>query len=207
MPGNTPEQIPIGPINGNEPDVKQPFLGTNTEQKQKKTKCTEEIWRKYKLPIVLIGIFLLLCLVIIISLVVYKYNYVDEDEYQDVVLNMEKSMYTFTGSLTIKDSCVEPLRINEATLQQRIEKVYSVSPALRPYFVSAEVNDLLIGENTSVILKLNFSMPSANQNERKNKMSKEFVGGILRQDIYDEEKSQCQNSSVFLDPFHVTLAD
>ncbi|XP_018101957.1 TPA-induced transmembrane protein homolog isoform X2 [Xenopus laevis] len=205
MSRNTSEHIPMGPLNGNEPEVIQPFLGTSTEQK--KTECIGEIWRKLKPLIILIGIFLSLCLVVIISLVVYTNNYVDEDEYQDVALNMEKSMYTFTGSLTIKDNCVlEPLRINETTLQQRIEKVYSVSPALHPYFVSAEVKDLLIGENTSANLRLNFSMPSANQDERKYKMSKEFVGGILRQDIYDEENSQCQNSSVFLDPFQVTFA-
>ncbi|KAE8623732.1 hypothetical protein XENTR_v10005711 [Xenopus tropicalis] len=177
----------------------------NILQEQKKTKWIGEIWKKYKLLIKIIGIFLLLVLVAIISLVAYTKHYVDEDEYPDVALNMEKSMYTFTGSLTIKDSCVlDTLGINKETLQQRIEKVYSVSPALHPYFVSAEVNDLFVGENTSAILRLNFSMPSANQHERKYKMSKEFVGGILRQDINDLEKSQCQNSSVFLDPLHVT---
>ncbi|KAE8623735.1 hypothetical protein XENTR_v10005711 [Xenopus tropicalis] len=93
----------------------------NILQEQKKTKWIGEIWKKYKLLIKIIGIFLLLVLVAIISLVAYTKHYVDEDEYPDVALNMEKSMYTFTGSLTIKDSCVlDTLGINKETLQQRV---------------------------------------------------------------------------------------
>ncbi|KAG8451355.1 hypothetical protein GDO86_003530 [Hymenochirus boettgeri] len=143
----------------------------------------------------------------IIKLFFHLEVYVDEDEFVIVESNAEKNMYMFTGSLVIKDSCMlEPWKVNRTAFQHRIEKAYSQSPALQSYFVSAKVNNVFNGENTTAFVTLNFSLPTSKKDETKYKMSKEFVGGVLRQDIYDEEKSICQNSTVLLDPFHVILA-
>ncbi|KAM4795267.1 TPA-induced transmembrane protein [Rhinophrynus dorsalis] len=200
---STPEQIQMDLYQANEPEVADSLLRPNKEEKKRNS--IQNIWWKFKLPIILFIVFALTFLTITISLILYSKVYVDEDERLDEYQS-NRSTYMFMGSLTIKDSCkLEPWIRNESALQKRITEAYRLSPALQSYFISAEVKYLLPEHNTSAFLRLNFSMPSTNTIEMKYKMSEEFVGAVLRQNIYDQEKSMCTLSTVLLDSFHSLL--
>ncbi|XP_054829685.1 TPA-induced transmembrane protein [Eublepharis macularius] len=155
--------------------------------------CSEIIFWKCKLWMVITSAFLLLILVIIISLIFYSEIYIDEDEYWDLKSIANGNHHNFSGILKIQ--CVssdwilsEPAyHLLSENLSKRLTDVYNYSPALRRYFISAEVISFS-DENKTVSFELEFSVPPETEEFMKYVMSETFVKDVLRQNIYDQEE-------------------
>ncbi|XP_053562850.1 TPA-induced transmembrane protein [Bombina bombina] len=178
----------------NEPDASTSFLGTNKPQKKRK------LW------ILIAVVFTFVTVITVISLILYSQIYIDEDERLHLVSQSNMTTFIFTGSLQITDSCVwTPPISDESMLSHLVTNAYQSSPALKYYFISANVtsaND----EDYSANFTLNFSISSNTQKEIKYMINKEFVGGILSQDIYDHEIKNCENLNIVISPFDLTLS-
>ncbi|XP_075445579.1 TPA-induced transmembrane protein isoform X2 [Ascaphus truei] len=185
-----------------EEEVCNTLLKTNKNWKQ--DKCNDNVWGKCKLWMTITFVFIMVAVITTLSLILYSQVYIDDDKFnQELPLN--KSKCIFTGSLNISNSCIhmwEPLIRTKTELMNRIANAYRLSPALQHYFISV---DMISDENTSAAFRLNFSSSSKNKNGMKYTMSEEFIGGVLRQGIYDQEKTGCENPRISLDPSYFTL--
>ncbi|XP_069492559.1 TPA-induced transmembrane protein isoform X2 [Ambystoma mexicanum] len=166
--------------------------------------CTKPVFWKCRLWMAIVSAFVFIHIVITISLICYSNIYTDEDGYLSLVNG--RSQY-YNGTLKISEQCInsEVLASNEISqeLTERITDVFKTSPALGHYFISAEV-DSLSEDNNVATYRLQFTVPSEESNFLRYTMSEEFVGGILRQDVYDQEHTGCQ--PVLLDPSSITLS-
>ncbi|XP_063161629.1 TPA-induced transmembrane protein [Candoia aspera] len=176
--------------------------------------CSSIVFWKCKLWMVITSAFVLLTLVTILSLILYSEAYIDEDEYWDSELIAGGKQHNFSGVVNI--NCPNPnVLLSEPAydvflknLNKRLKDVYSYSPALGRYFISAEVISFS-GENNTASYYLQFLVPPESDDFMKYRMNKEFVMNILRQDIYDQQHisdldiPDCKN--VILDPSSVTI--
>ncbi|XP_030060068.1 TPA-induced transmembrane protein isoform X2 [Microcaecilia unicolor] len=193
--------------------VSEPLLDTTaapTEEKKMtwKDSCMQTVVWKCQLWMVIVSIFLFIIIITTISLVLYSVVYIDEDE----TLNLDSPFnQNYTGTIRVINPCIhskmllsEPEENNSVSdkIKKRITEVYKSSPALRHYFISADVISFS-EENTTASYTLEFSVPTEGS-FLKYTMSEEFVSGVLRQDIYDQEESECK--SVMLDASSMTLS-
>ncbi|XP_015742805.1 TPA-induced transmembrane protein [Python bivittatus] len=176
--------------------------------------CSSIVFWKCKLWMVITSAFLLLILVTILSLILYSETYIDEDEYWDPELIAGGKQHNFSGVVNI--NCPNPnallsesaYDIFSKNLNKRLKDVYSYSPALGRYFISAEVISFS-GENNTASYYLQFLVPPESDDFMKYRMNKDFVMNILRQDIYGQQRisdldiPECTN--VILDPSSVTI--
>ncbi|XP_062982902.1 TPA-induced transmembrane protein [Elgaria multicarinata webbii] len=176
--------------------------------------CSQIVFWKCKLWMVIISAFVVMILVIILSLVLYSEVYIDEDEYLDAELIASGIHHNFSGILNIRcaNNSDPPLSASAYTLlsenlSKRLTDVYSDSPALGRYFISAEVS--FSDENNTASYHLCFSVPAETEAFMKYRMSEEFLMNILRQNIYDQEEihgqviPECTNMT--LDPTSISL--
>lgn len=161
--------------------------------------CTKPVYRKCTLWMATASVFLIVIFVIVISLIMYSTLYSDDDGYESLI---NGSSQYYTGTLKISDQCTSSEALSEQ-LTERISDVYKTSPALGHYFTSAKVISLS-EDNNIATYHLQFTVPSEASNFLKYTMSEEFVGGVLRQDVYDQEHTDCK--PVLLDPSSITLS-
>ncbi|XP_048350396.1 TPA-induced transmembrane protein isoform X1 [Sphaerodactylus townsendi] len=155
--------------------------------------CSEIVFWKCKLWMVIASVFLCLILVIIISLTFYSVIYTDEDEYWDLNSIVNGNHHNFSGILKIH--CTNPdwllsetvYQLLSENLSKRLTDLYSNSPALGRYFIYAEVISFS-DENKTASFELGFSVPAESEGFMKSRMSETFVKNVLRQNIYDQEK-------------------
>lgn len=102
----------------------------------------------------------------------------------------------------------EPLNPT-TTKPYQLTDVYSDSPALGRYFISAEVTPVSDGNKTAASYQLCFSVPPETEDFMRYQMSKEFVMNVLRQNIYDQEGIYGQDLpgciNMTLDPTSILL--
>ncbi|XP_015261446.1 PREDICTED: TPA-induced transmembrane protein [Gekko japonicus] len=168
---------------------------TRTSETANPRACSEIVFWKCKLWMIITSVLLCLILVIIISLTFYSEIYIDEDGYWDLESIANGNRHNFSGILNIH--CANPdwllsesaYHLLSENLSKRLTDVYSDSPALGRYFISAKVISLS-GENKTAFFELEFSVPpeSATEEFMKNRMSEMFVKNILRQNIYDRKE-------------------
>ncbi|XP_067402506.1 TPA-induced transmembrane protein [Emydura macquarii macquarii] len=167
--------------------------------------CGNTVFWKCKLWMVISSAFLVLLLVIIMSLILYSEVYIDEDEYWTPESVSSGNYRNFSGMLKVQ--CAAQSAYSE-DLTKRLIDVYSSSPALGRYFISAQV-DNFSEENATALYQLVFSLPSEADEFMKHTMSAEFVMNVLRQNIYDQEDPYDQEASecakIRLDPASLTL--
>ncbi|KAM4700479.1 TPA-induced transmembrane protein [Discoglossus pictus] len=186
----------------NEPDVNTNFLSNN--QKQRQVTCKDKICWKCNLWMIITSVFILVALITTVTLVLYSHVYVDEDEKLHLESPTNDSISMFVGSLQLKQSCLlEPSIRNETTLLKLINNAYRSSPALQYRFLDAEVLSAK-DEDNAAVFRLNFSSSSMTVNQIKYIFSKEFVGAILSQNIYDQEIMTCRNSGIVVQPIDFT---
>ncbi|XP_020665734.3 TPA-induced transmembrane protein [Pogona vitticeps] len=193
----------------------QPQVPSSVQEKGRLKSCSTIVCWKCKLWMVAVSIFFLIIFVIILILIFYPVVYIDEDEFWDPESIANGNRHNFSGMLKIH--CAAPqLLLSDLKydllseyLHKRLTDVYSNSPALGRYFISAEVNSIS-EENGTVSYHLSFSVPSDETEEfMKYRMSKNFLMNVLRQDIYDKEEldgayiSGCTNMT--LDPTSISL--
>nr|XP_033799648.1 TPA-induced transmembrane protein isoform X2 [Geotrypetes seraphini] len=189
--------------------VSEPLLNTTEEKKMTwRDSCTQIVVWKCQLWMVIVSIFLFIIILTTISLVLYSAVYIDEDE----ILTLDSPFsQNYTGTIRVINLCIpseillsEPEENNSVSdkINERITEVYKSSPALKHYFKSANVISFS-EENTTASYRLEFSVPTEDS-FLKYTMSEEFVSGVLRQDIYDQEESDCK--SVMLDASSLTLS-
>ncbi|XP_042298852.1 TPA-induced transmembrane protein-like [Sceloporus undulatus] len=228
MNGHVPQQedaqdIPLQQVgeerSGDDVPESNELLQPNIFQPNKKKallkSCSEIVFWKCRLWMLVTSIFLLLIAVTIITLSVSSAVYIDEDEYWDPELIASGNHHNFSG--IVKIHCVNPeLLLSESTynllsenLHKRLLDVYRDSPALGRYFISAEVISISDGNNTAAY-HLCFSVPQDETREfMKYRMNQNFVMNILRQNIYDQEElygldvPECINLT--LDPTSLSL--
>lgn len=147
-------------------------------------------------------VFLFVIFVTILSLILYSNVYIDEDE--KILTNLSSnSTCSFTGFVSVTNSCIWDSWIrNETLFQERITSVYSMSPFLNYFFIAAKVNYNSTDEDKSAVIHLDFKRPSKSI---KYPLSIELVEGILRQDMYDLEKSVCQDSHILKNSLQVNV--
>lgn len=200
-------------------DVEDPLNPevTRTPETDNAHSCSEIVFWKCKLWMVITSAFLCLILVIIISLTLYSEIYIDEDEYWDLESIASGNRYNFSGVLTIH--CVNPhwllsesaYQLLSENLSKRLTDLYSDSPALGQYFISAKVISLS-DKNKTASFELEFSVPPEFETEEfmKNRMSENFVKNILRQNIYDQKEMYGVDvtgcSSLTLDPTSLSVS-
>ncbi|XP_034970664.1 TPA-induced transmembrane protein isoform X1 [Zootoca vivipara] len=171
--------------------------------------CSKTVFWKCKLWMILTSAFLVLTLVTILSLVFYSAVYIDEDDYWDPESIAKSSLHNFTGILKIRCTNSD-LQLSESALKlisenltKRLIGVYSHSPALGQYFITAEVVSFS-KENNSASYILWFTLPPKTEEFMKSRMSEGIVMNILRQNIYEKEEIGGLNvpdcTSVTLDP-------
>ncbi|XP_060090513.1 TPA-induced transmembrane protein isoform X2 [Heteronotia binoei] len=168
---------------------------TRTSETANPHSCSEIVFWKCKLWMVITSAFLCLILVIIISLTFYSEIYIDDDEYLDFKSIANGNRHNFSGILKIH--CANPdwllsesaYHLLSENLSKRLTDVYNDSPALGHYFISAKVISLS-DENKTAFFELEFSVPPESETEEfmKNRMSEMFVKNILRQNIYDQKE-------------------
>ncbi|KAJ7320383.1 hypothetical protein JRQ81_019894 [Phrynocephalus forsythii] len=190
----------------------QPQVPTPDQEKAKLKSCSKTICWKCKLWMVAaVSIFFLIIIVTILILFFSPVVYIDEDEYWDPDSIANGNHHNFSGMLRIH--CAAPsdwkYDLLSEYLHKRLTDVYSDSPALGRYFISAEVISIS-EENSTVSYHLWFSVPSDETEEfMKYRMSKNFLMNVLRQDIYDKEETEgvdisgCTNMT--LDPTSISL--
>ncbi|XP_044144056.1 TPA-induced transmembrane protein [Bufo gargarizans] len=162
-------------------------------------KCRNKILKNPKFWIVLT--FVLAILVTIISLILYSNIYTDQDE-QNLTNFSSDSTCSYTGFVNLTNPCLWHSWIkNETLFQERITSVYSMSPFLKYFFIAARVNYTTV-EDKSAVIHLDFTRPSKSM---KYLISTELVEGILRQDMYNLEKSTCQGTHILKDSLKVTV--
>ncbi|KAJ1119231.1 hypothetical protein NDU88_007417 [Pleurodeles waltl] len=161
--------------------------------------CSKPVYRKCTLWMAIASGFLILVFVTVISLIMYSTIYSDDDGYESL---LNGSSQYYTGTLKISDQCTNSEALSEQ-LTERIADVYKTSPALGHYFTSAKVVSLS-EDNNIATYHLQFTVPPEASNFLKYTMSEEFVGGVLRQDVYDQEHTDC--TPVLLDPSSITLS-
>ncbi|CAM4459770.1 unnamed protein product [Lepidochelys kempii] len=178
---------------------------TNKGRAYYRRSCGDTIFWKCKLWMVISSVFLGLLLVIIISLILYSEVYIDEDEYWDPESVSSGNYRNFSGTLQVK--CAAQSNYSE-DLTRRLIDVYSSSPALGRYFITAQV-DSFRHENATAFYQLVFSLPPVADEFMKYTMSEEFVMNVLRQNIYDQEDTYDQEApectKIRLDPASLTL--
>ncbi|KAJ6662713.1 hypothetical protein lerEdw1_011353 [Lerista edwardsae] len=130
-------------------DLTEPLNPTTINSDQEKanlTSCSEIVFWKCKLWMVITSMFILLIIVIILSLTFHSVIYIDEDEHWDPELIANGHRHNFSG--IIKIHCANPnqQQLSESAsnlfsehLSKMLTDVYSDSPALGQYFLSAEV--------------------------------------------------------------------
>ncbi|XP_061206613.1 TPA-induced transmembrane protein [Neopsephotus bourkii] len=168
--------------------------------------CSNVVFWKCKLWMVIATIFLVFFLVILISLILYSNVYTDEDDYwdADALLN-SGNCRSFSGTLELM--CGLP-RLFSEDIAKKLTDVYSSSPALGRYFRSAQVVSFS-NENSTVFYQLEFSVPPPTEGFMENTMNPDFIKNILRQNIYDEDDisnpgtSEC--NKLKFDPTSLTL--
>nr|XP_060626610.1 TPA-induced transmembrane protein [Anolis sagrei ordinatus]XP_060626611.1 TPA-induced transmembrane protein [Anolis sagrei ordinatus] len=172
----------------------QPETFTPTKKTATLKLCSETVFWKCKLWMIITYIFLLLIVVTILAVTLNSVGYIDEDEYWDSESIANGNHHNFSGILKVHCENPEPL-LSESTynllsenLHKRLTDIYRDSPALGRYFISAEVISISDGNNTA-FYHLWFSVPQDETEEfMKYRMSQKFVMNILRQNIYDQEE-------------------
>ncbi|KAH0624958.1 hypothetical protein JD844_032911 [Phrynosoma platyrhinos] len=228
MNGHVPQQedaqdIPLQQVgeerSGDDVPESNELLQPNIFQPNKKKallkSCSETVFWKCRLWMIVTSIFLLLIAVTIITLSVCSVVYIDEDEYWDPESIASGNHHNFSG--IVKIHCVNPeLLLSVSTynllsenLHKRLTDVYRDSPALGRYFISAEVISIS-DENNTVSYHLRFSVPQDESEEfMKYRMSQMFVLNVLRQNIYDQEELYGLNvpgcTNLILDPTSLSL--
>ncbi|XP_056416633.1 TPA-induced transmembrane protein [Hyla sarda] len=174
----------------------EPFIEQipNNVQKQRRNKILKnpKIWISL--------VFLLFVFVTIISVVLYSNVYSDEDEQNLMNLSLD-SKCSYLGYVNVTDHCLWDSWIkNETLFQERIASVYSMSPFLNYFFIAAKVNYSSDDEDKFAVIHLDFAQPSL-----KYLISTELVEGVLRQDMYDLGKSECQDSQILKDSLQISV--
>ncbi|XP_073431710.1 TPA-induced transmembrane protein isoform X2 [Dendrobates tinctorius] len=150
----------------------------------------------------IVMIFLLLALVTISSLIIYSNVYIDDDEKNLANLSLN-STCSFRGFVNVTNPCLwDSWMKNETLIQERISNLYSVSPFLNYFFIAVKVDYNSIIKDKAAVIHLDFKRPSKSM---KYPISVELVKGILRQDMYEHEKSACQNSHISKSSLQVTV--
>ncbi|XP_066465248.1 TPA-induced transmembrane protein isoform X3 [Eleutherodactylus coqui] len=89
-----------------------------------------------------------------------------------------------------------------SNIQKKITSIYSKSTFLNYFFLAAKVNYNSTEEDKSVILHLDFAKPSKSM---KYPISIELLEGLLRQNMYDLEKYERQDSHNLKESLQVTV--
>ncbi|XP_053167045.1 TPA-induced transmembrane protein [Hemicordylus capensis] len=143
---------------------------------------------------IITSIFLTFVLVIVLSLTLYSVIYIDEDEYWHPELIASGNHHNFSGiikincdkpDLLLAESAYDSYQLSEH-LSKKLIDVYSHSPALGRYFITAEVISFSYRNNTASY-NLCFRVPPETEEFMEYRMNKKFVLNILRQNIYDQE--------------------
>ncbi|XP_066465239.1 TPA-induced transmembrane protein isoform X2 [Eleutherodactylus coqui] len=172
---------------------------TNNEQRVQK-KHGNKILNNPKLWIGLV--FILLLFITIISLILYSNVYIDEDEHNLTNLSSNGTC-SYIGFVSVTNPYLWDLWIkNETLFQERITSIYSKSTFLNYFFLAAKVNYNSTEEDKSVILHLDFAKPSKSM---KYPISIELLEGLLRQNMYDLEKYERQDSHNLKESLQVTV--
>ncbi|TDH14677.1 hypothetical protein EPR50_G00023190 [Perca flavescens] len=177
-----------------------------------KRELNEVVYRKVKLWMVILFIFLLIVAVIIISLYLCSVIYEDEDE------NFDRSLFTvprsFNGSFQLPNLVfTEELSTHSsnesqtlaAHLQEKLAGLYRSSPALGRYFSEAEISAF---RNGSFIAdyQLTFVMPEDQQDQLRNvTLSREMVYNVFRQFLYDQEQPD-ESGQMYIDPVSLKMS-
>ncbi|KAM4044665.1 TPA-induced transmembrane protein [Anomaloglossus baeobatrachus] len=168
----------------------------NVENVQKKRK--NNIFKNPKFWIVIV--ILSVAFVTILSLILYSNIYIDEDE-KNLANLSSNSTCSYTGFVNVTNPCLWDSWIkNETLIQEKITEIYSASPFLKYFFIAAKVNYNSILKDKTAVIHLDFKRPSKSM---KYLISMELVEGILRQDMYDLERTACQDSHNWKNSFTV----
>ncbi|XP_066465259.1 TPA-induced transmembrane protein isoform X4 [Eleutherodactylus coqui] len=195
-------------------------MAQNNEQRVQK-KHGNKILNNPKLWIGLV--FILLLFITIISLILYSNVYIDEDEHNLTNLSSNGTC-SYIGFVSVTNPYLWDLWIKNETLfqerilcadadrrfrnptfsniQKKITSIYSKSTFLNYFFLAAKVNYNSTEEDKSVILHLDFAKPSKSM---KYPISIELLEGLLRQNMYDLEKYERQDSHNLKESLQVTV--
>ncbi|KAF7250932.1 TPA-induced transmembrane protein [Varanus komodoensis] len=221
VPGRNPEYIECNVIVGEEREEEsEPNLNEHlyqevpgVNQRTVKLKCSQIVFWKCKLWMVLAAFVLILATGL--CLILYSVIYTDEDEYWDAEAIANGNHHNFSGTLKVHCANNPDLSLSASaykllseSLNSRLTDVYTYSPALGRYFISADIISLSDNDST-VSYELCFSVPPETEEFMKYRMSKEFLINVLRQNIYDQDDMDgldipgCTNMT--LDPTSLSL--
>ncbi|XP_077063864.1 TPA-induced transmembrane protein isoform X2 [Siphateles boraxobius] len=153
-----------------------------------KTDLNELVVWKLKLWMVILIVFLAIALVIGISVILCEVSDDDGDE------NYDKSSFVvkrfFRGNFTVDNSSFTSDQ-EILQLEEQLTGVYSSSPALERYFSNVTINHL---QDTTAQFKLQFMMPSDQEELVRYTLSLKMVKNVLLQHLYDQDSG---------DPFYI----
>lgn len=174
----------------------------------KKELTTEVVW-KLRLWMVLIILILTIFIVAVIAIAINIATYRDPDDRYDggsFVLSR-----VFRGSLSINQNFTtntSSLHQVATQLEGQLNAVYRSSPALGRYFRYTRIKTLRGG---SVIIDfcLMFLTPLDSDQLLRYTMSREVVGGVLRQHLYDQVdlSANGSSSSIHISPASLTMQE
>lgn len=162
---------------------------------QVKEELTQKIC-KNRIPLwaVLILIFVLIIGIIFASLALCTVIYDDVDEKYDS--RMFEVQTHFNGSFLLPNLNFTEEQLNMASneshtlaaeLNNKLDDLYTNSPALGRYFSSSEIDDLSEAP-AKALFHLTFRMPAVEQSELKRfTLSRSMVYNVLRQFLFDQE--------------------
>lgn len=177
-----------------------------------KEELTQKVCKdRVPLWVVLILIFLLIIGIIFASLALCTVIYEDEDERYDSRLFEVQRLFNGSFLLPNQNFTEEQLNMtsNErqtiaAELNNKLDDLYTNSPALGRYFSSSEIED--ISETpVKAWFHLKFMMPAVEQSELKHfTLSRSMVYNVLRQFLFDQEDTA---DRLYIEPASLYMSD
>lgn len=197
-------------------DIEAPRPVYNHQKKSAVCQVKEELTQKVcknKVPlwVVLVLIFLLIICIIFASLALCTVIYEDEDEKYDS--RMFEVQRHFNGSFLLSNLNFTEEQLNMTSnesqtlateLNNKLDDLYSNSPALGRYFSSSEIDDISEAP-VKASFHLKFLMPAVEQSELKRfTLSRSMVYNVLRQFLFDQEDTA---DRLYIEPASLNMSD